>query len=43
MPAESVCVTSTSPKRSTVSPGNWSASPKITRQQEASSPITVLR
>ena len=38
------CATSTEPKRSTVSPGKPSASPKITRQQSRSSGcITVLR
>ena len=43
MPTERDCVTSTSPKRSTVSPGKPSASPKMTRQHSISPPITVLR
>ena len=43
MPTESVCATRYRPKRSTVRPGNRSASPKMTRQLETSPLSTVLR
>ena len=43
MPTDSVSATSTSLKRSTTRPGKPSASENSTRQQLASSPMTVLR
>ena len=43
MPRESICVTSMSPKRSTVTPGRPSASPKMSRQASKSPPMTRRR
>ena len=43
MPRDRTSVTRMSRKRSAVRPGNWSASPKISRETGKSSPMTVFR